>query len=589
MSNPAYAVEGKITRLDRLGRRMYQDRSSYDPVWQDIADHTFPHRVRFYSDDINRGERRDSKIIDGTATAAALNLRSGMMAGLTPSSRVWKELTTQDDPDLAKFGPVKYWLSMVDKDMDEVFRISGLYMYLPIVYGDMGVFGIGALLIEEDLRGRVLRMQTLKVGSYWIAKDSDGRPVVFHRKMQMTVRQIVERWGRMGSNGQPDWSHISDYVKECYGRGDYENTVEVAHFILPNDAYNPQLAFSRFKRFSSCYYETGARPGAQSSGSQSYDRKEDAFLNKSGYDYFPVLCAPWELGDGEIYASMCPGRLALGDTRSLQVREKLIARAEEKKVNPPMTGPSALVNGKKSSLPGDYTGADTREGEKGFRAAHEVNMQTEHSEAKQQQTRERIKRYYLEDKFLMLIADERAQRATATEIAAKRQEQLSILGPVLESSNYSLHDPLIDLTFYYQYRQGRIPPIPDELRGRKLGVRYVSAMAQAQKAMGFSGLERFRAEMEAVTAALGDGGATVRRKVNLDKYIEAAGEISGVPVGVVRSDEEAAAIAEQERKAQAAAAQMEQVNVAAQAAQRLAAAKTDKPSALTKLVGQDGK
>jgi hypothetical protein len=595
MTAPAAATPGaesRRTRYERLRARMVQDRISHDPVWQDVADYTMPHRVRFLSTDINRGERRDNKIIDGTAVQAALNMRAGMTSGMTPSSRVWKELTTQDDPELAKFGRVKDWLATTDKAMDEVLRISGFYMYTPIVYGDSGVFGIGALLAEEDLTGKVIRFQTLKVGSYWIAKDSLGRAVVFARLLQMTVRQIVERFGRMGPNGQPDWGNISDYVKDLYGKSSYEETVEVAHMIQPNTDYNPARALSREKRFSSCYYETGGRGSSKGNYMNASTADEEKFLSESGYDHFPVLIAPWEISDGDIYSSMCPGRLALGDNRSLQVREKQLARAEEKKLNPAMTGPARLLEEKKSNLPGSFTGADTRDGEKGYRAAHEVQFDMQHSEAKQELTRDRIRKYFYEDKFLMLIQDERAQPRTAYEIGAKKAEQLSILGPVLESQNYSYHDPLIDLAFDYMYRQDRIPPIPRELAGRKLGVRYVSMMAQAQKAQGLSGLERFRMEMTAVTEALGDQGATVRRKVNFDKYIEVTGEIAGVPVGIVRTDEEAAAIAQEEAKAQQQAAQAEQIAQASQAAQRLASSSTDGKNALTDLIsaaGQDGK
>jgi hypothetical protein len=45
----------------------------------------------------------------------------------------------------------------------------------------------------------------------------------------------------MGFNGQPDWSNISSYVQTAWGKGNYENLIEVVHIIHPNPDYNPRL------------------------------------------------------------------------------------------------------------------------------------------------------------------------------------------------------------------------------------------------------------------------------------------------------------------------------------------------------------
>ena len=50
------------------------------------------------------GDRRNSKIIDPTASLASSVLSSGMMSGITSPARPWFRLATPD-PDLMDYGP----------------------------------------------------------------------------------------------------------------------------------------------------------------------------------------------------------------------------------------------------------------------------------------------------------------------------------------------------------------------------------------------------------------------------------------------------------------------------------------------------
>jgi hypothetical protein len=80
---------------------------------------------------------------------AARTLRSGMMAGVTSPARPWFKLGFADQ-EVAELPAVKQWLNTVETRMRNVFARSNLYKVLPIIYGDMGVFGTGCLYIEED-------------------------------------------------------------------------------------------------------------------------------------------------------------------------------------------------------------------------------------------------------------------------------------------------------------------------------------------------------------------------------------------------------------------------------------------------------
>jgi len=109
----------KRQELEILRSQLFNERASFTPHWRDLSDFVQPRRSRFYTSDVNKGDRRNQKIIDSTATMALRTLRSGMMSGVTSPARPWFRLTTPD-PDLAEFGSVKMWLKS-SKDNEYIF------------------------------------------------------------------------------------------------------------------------------------------------------------------------------------------------------------------------------------------------------------------------------------------------------------------------------------------------------------------------------------------------------------------------------------------------------------------------------------
>ena len=58
------------------------ERSSFISHWKKVSDYILPRRARFTITDVNRGERRNTNIVDCTGTLAKRTLASGMMAGI---------------------------------------------------------------------------------------------------------------------------------------------------------------------------------------------------------------------------------------------------------------------------------------------------------------------------------------------------------------------------------------------------------------------------------------------------------------------------------------------------------------------------
>lgn len=572
-------AETKRQQYEILRTQLENERSNFDSHWADLGRYILPRRPRFSITDVNRGDRRNQNIIDSTATLAVRTLRSGMMGGITSPARPWFRLTTPDQ-GLAESGAVKGWLSMVSNRMSTIFLKSNIYNTLPIVYGDMGVFATGALFIEEDME-ETIRTFSLPIGSYYISTNDKLKVDVFLRKFQMSVRQLVTKFGKLkpDGSGQADWSVFSNWVKSSWDRGEYENWIEVVHVIKPNPEFDPKKLEAKYKRYLSCYYERGAAGSIGTGYSSGVD--DDRYLSESGYNYFPVLCPRWEVTGEDVYGTDCPGMVALGDIKQLQTGEKRGAQAIEKMINPPMTGPSSLRNSPATILPGGITYVDARDAANGFRPSHETRFSINELEMKQAQVRGRIQRAFYEDLFLMLAESDRRQ-ITAREIDERKEEKLLALGPVLEQMNQDLLDPLIDNTFDIMIQQDLVPPPPTELQGVELKVEYISTMAQAQKLIGIGGIERFLGFVGQMAQFKPD----ILDKIDGDQTIDIYGEMTSVPPGIVRDDAATAQIRDQRAAAQQQAAQAEQIQQASVTAKNLSGASLDGNNALNGLLQQ---
>jgi hypothetical protein len=567
--------ESKWVRYQRLIGQLDQERSQIWGDWRDLNDFFLPTRGRFFlgSTERNRARSRRSKqIIDSTASLAARTLSSGMMSGITSPARPWFRLTTPD-PDMADFASVKDWLHTVTERMQKVFVRSNVYNKLPLIYQDLGVFATAAMFVEESDR-TVIRCSDFPIGSYYLSNDYEGRVGVFAREFQMTVRQLVKRFGLLEDKRTIDWSRFSPPVKNAWDLGNGETYIDVVHIIEPNDEYDSERLDPRYKAFRACYLERGSM---------------DTVLEEKGFDEYPVLAPRWEVTGEDSYGTNCPGMIALGDVKSLQLMKKRGLQAVEKGVNPPMVAGTSMRNSPLSVLPGGVSYVDETQHQK-FRPAHEVNLNLNDLRQEQGEIRRLISRSFYEDLFLMLTYgdDSRgAQPPTAREIEERHEEKLLALGPVLEQLNQDLLDPLIDRTFNIMYRRGLIPPAPPELEGVDLRVEYISIMAQAQKAVGRAAIQDFSqfliTQLEATP-----NDPSILDTVDRDQMVQEYGDRTGIPPRIIRSDEQIQAIRNERARQQEAQRQAEVIAQNAKSARDLANAPTDGKNALTDILGNLG-
>jgi hypothetical protein len=558
------------TRRDRyeaIRASLWNERQSFDSHWREISDFMQPRRQRFSTSDHNKGDKRNQNIIDSTARFAVRTLASGLHAGLTSPARPWFRLTTPD-PSLAKFQPVKEWLHEVTTRMQMVFGQTNLYNVLPNVYGDLGLFGTGAMSMLEDTKD-LFRCYTHAIGTYAIGLDHRGLATTFVRVYRLTVRQIVRQFA-VREDKSIDWSKVSNVVKDLWDKGVYETTIDVCHIVCPNEERDDSNFLARYKAWSSCYYELGS------------DASQKKFLRESGYDEFPFFVPRWDITDGDTYGTDCPGMTALGDVKQLQVMQKRKGQAIAKMVDPPLVGPPALRSQKTSLLPGDVTYIDVREGMQGLKSIHDVNLRIDHLTADIGEVQWRIQRAFFEDLFLMMARSDGnrgSQPITAREVEERHEEKLLALGPTLERTNDELLDPMCDRAFFLMQRAGMIPPIPEALEGVDLKVEYISVMAQAQKLVSVVGVDRFLQSAMVLSEAF----PSVLNKINPNEAVDLYADMFGTPPNLVRTNEEADKITEQQQAAAAQQAEAEQAKLMAGAMKDAGNTPVDGDNALSRL------
>jgi hypothetical protein len=564
----------KRARYEKHRGTLDVDRSSFLSSWTELAEYLAPRRPRFSVTDKNRGDRRTQNIIDSAPIFAKRTLQSGMHAGLTSPARPWMRLTTPD-PDLAELPAVKKWLDTVTQRMLTVFLRSNLYNALPVVYGDMAVFGTAAVGILEDDKD-LLRAYCYPIGSYFVGLDERGIASTFIRDYTMTIRQLIAEFGRQPGTRDIDWSRFSLDVKAAWENAEYERQVEVCWYVGPNEDYDPRALEAKYRfPWTSCHFERGR------ADETSFGPGARGMLRESGFRQFPVLVPRWDVTDGDTYGTDGPGWVTLGDVKQLQLMQRQKAKAIAKAIDPPLVGPTSLQNQVTSLVPGRITYEDTRTGSQGLRPIHEMRLEgLQYMTLDMEETRQRVRRGFYEDLFLMLAMSDAARGAqpvTAEEIRARQEEKLIALGPVLERTNDELLDPLVDRTFSIMLEAGFIPPPPKELEGVDLKVEYLSIMAQAQKLVGVVGQDRFLQSVGQLATLF----PQVVHKVDINEVVDAYADQLGVRPDLVRSNEDADQLAEAQAQAAAAQAQAEQAARLGQAAHALGS--TPAPGAGTAL------
>lgn len=537
------------------------ERQPWDTQAKQISQFMLPFNSRFLVTDRQRGDRRFNNIYDNAATKSLRVMGAGMMSGATSASRPWFRLATPDRK-LMKSEPVKIWLNEVTQAMLAVFARSNFYRAVHIMYEEMGAFGTAGSVVMDNFE-RVLHLNTMTFGEYYLGCDQFGVTNQLSREFEMTVGNMVREFG---------YYNCSLAVRNAFDKGNYSEWVPVVHIIDENINRDKRKFDNQNMRFSSRYLEPG-----------NTGNDKDTYLRVGGMRNFRALTPRWAVTSNDIYGHG-PGHEALGDVKQLQHEQLRKGEAIDYQTKPPLQVPVKLKGRALDRLPGGVSYYDQTTAQGGVRTMFDVQLRLDTLLADIEDVRERIRSSFYVDLFLMLSNMDRTQK-TATEVVELHEEKLLMMGPVLERVHNELLEPAVDIAFQRLVALRKpdgssfLPAPPPELQGLELQVEFVSVLAQAQRAVETNTIDRY-------TMALGNVAMMkpgVLDKFDEDTWAEIYADRLGVDPQLVVPSETVALIRQDRAEKQQQAQQMAMMQAGADTAAKLSQAKTGEPNALTAL------
>jgi hypothetical protein len=516
------------SRADDLIRRqedLAAERRNFESQWQEIAELTNPMRAEFTTTRIP-GEKRTAKIFDGTAGLAAENLAAGLWGMITNSANAWFALR-HPDPALNERHEVKLWLDEATRRLRDAFAANGQRFYARVVdlYSDLVSFGTGVFYVDEIAADGRLFFSCRHLAECFIAESDQEQVDTVFRRFQWTARQALQRW--------PDG--LSQPILRAAEK-EPERRFPFLHAVVPSGELGTSRKTGGGRKFASVYIDVEGR----------------SVLGQGGYYEFPYQVPRWSSRSRAVYGDG-PGMLALADVKMINAMSRTTIVAAQKAADPPLLAPDeAAVRGVRTSPGGIIYGGVGPDGRVLYHplvTGANINLGLEMEEQRRNAIREAF-----HFSLMMMVA---RPNQTATEVLARQEEKLRLMGPHLGRIQSEFLDPLITRVFGLMVRAGRLPPAPRSLQERPgLRVEYVSPLARAQKA----------SEGAAIVRALEALGPLAQAKPDIldnfdeDAYARELADAFGMPSRLLRDPREVLTRRAQRQQAQAS---MQIMNAAA--------------------------
>ncbi len=368
----------------------------------------------------------------------------------------------------------------------------------------MGAFGIGCMYEEEDPEDAV-RFYTRDIAEIYLCENEKEKIDTAYRKFTLTARQAWEKWGKTAG----------EQVKVFMERKEYDKTVTFIHCVSPRYERDITKDTAGNMPFESVYIEVSKKH----------------IVSESGYLEFPYFTPRFNKNSNEVWGSS-PGMVSYSDIKMLNDIVKVVIRAAQKIVDPPIVLPHDGF-----LLPIKYG-----PGAINFRLKGRPDDKVEPLMTNQNipvgleiinDYRNLIKKNYFVDLFL-LLADPARKDMTATEVMQRVEEKMLILAPVLGRLMNEFLDPLINRTFAILWRQGRIAQPPAQLQNVPYQIEYISPLARSQKLDQMKSISNFLVLIQNISVIKPE----VKDNLNEDEVSIEIQDLYGVNPKFVRDREE---------------------------------------------------
>lgn len=421
-----------------------------------------------------KGQKLTGNVFDGTAISALNLWADGMYGYLCSPNLDWFSLTI---PHAANFSrtsmmrrytgkriddidEVAQWLNDCEETMRSAFLRSNFYAVMPQFFRDGGSIGTAAMDIEEDVGKSRIFFTPLHFREYCIAEDKNGLVDTLYRRFQVTVRNLVQRFGI------ETLVKVDEQFKQKYEQNPYEE-VYVLHAVQPRADFDPERADAKGKPWASYWI---------------LESKGNKILSEGGYRRFPSIGWRYRTETDEIYGRS-PAWDAYAEIMLGQQEARTNLIAGQKIAEPPMIAPEDLRGRIQNNARGwtfvDQMGDAPQPLNTGIQVPFLIDMR--------ERTAKAIERHFNVDFFLMLSqAAYNKVFLTATQVIQMAGEKAAVLATRTDTLNIEAFNQIIDRVWDIEYEAKRLPPAPDVLRefsGANIEIDYLGPLAQAQKVM----------------------------------------------------------------------------------------------------------
>lgn len=454
--------------------------------WTEYLLWTLPHRAKWL---INPSSDKVSgyPIVDGTHVLAHRSFVAGFLEGNTSASRPWLRYS-HPDPDRNRFTANREWLDLATNRALSIASNSNFYHQAGQFYYDYGSVNTGAHVIKKY--GNGIHVYTLLPGSYYVVNNALNEPEMLIREFSMHSLALVKRYGKK-VNGSWDWSTFSSNVKNLYEKSDTTMLIECVEIFTRNKDFNANKPVSGSNRqWVNVTYETGQ---TFANGFAQYVNEpfhKECVNLEVGYSRRRPFIVGKSHGDTP-YGEKGPTSDAIGLIRS--ANKKAISKdvALEKMLDPTTQGPAHirkayLTTQARKHIPLDATAM----AQGGMRTVYDMNPAIATLAADVTDIRQQIERFYYAD-FLLYLSNNPKTR-TAEEVREIVTEKQSVIGPNLQTLNWSYNMPIAEYLLDFVITEDPyLPPPPEDLEGEFINTEFTSVFAQVQKAFDLPQINQF--------------------------------------------------------------------------------------------------
>lgn len=512
---------GAFDAADRRWGELKTDRSWHEQTWTAISRLLSPVSGGFGLDDAT--SQNPEKPLSSAPIMAAQNFSAGLYGTLTNPANRWFGFTT-NDPDRNAWHEGKLWLDRVTDRVLASFMpsVSPFYSASAQAFGDISVFGNSAQYDELVPEERRILDVTLSLSEVVVDIDGHGRVCEVVRRFRLKPAAALRMFGQKA---------LPAKVDELAAKGDQGKLVFYQH-VMPNDGFQPGRLGPKGKRWLSRY-------------SCEVDR---ALVREAGYDEMPFYFPRWWVQTGQTYG-LGPGFVALASARTHYRMDEATIIAAQRAGDPTLLGPDRSWELSGKFRPGRmvYGAIDTagRQLVRPLEINGNIGLTLEEKQAKLEEIKDAF--HY----SLMQLAGRTGM--TATEVATITEERQRLWAPHQGRIQEEYLARKIERRFSILWRAGQLPPPPKGMEGATLEVKYESAAAAAQKATEGTATMRVLSDIAPLIGAM----PRIAERLDPDGLLEVLMDARGAPARIVRSREEADAIAAQRQQAEQAAMAMQ--------------------------------